>query len=146
ALERIPGVESAAFASQMPLEDIFRSADGVGVEGKPRPPGDWPVRRFAYVSPKVLKTAGTKLLAGRDLTWSDLYELRGAVLISENFAREVWGTPDAALGGRLGGIGEIVGVVQSVREDGLAAPAPALVYRPALRDDGVLRAATFVVR
>jgi predicted permease len=146
ALERIPGVVSAGFTSQMPLEDIFRSADGVAVEGMPRPPGDWPVRRFAYISPGVLKTAGTKLLAGRDLGWTDLYELRDSVLISENFAREVWGTPEAALGGRLGGFGEIVGVVQDVREDGLTAPPPPLVYRPALRDDGVLRAATFVVR
>ncbi|HEX5048253.1 MAG TPA: ABC transporter permease [Gammaproteobacteria bacterium] len=146
ALARIPGAESAGFTSQMPLEDIFRSADGVAVQGKPRPPGDWPVRRFAYVSPGILKTAGTKLLAGRDLTWDDLYGLRGAVLISENFAHEVWGTPEAALGGRLGGVGEIVGVVQNVREDGLTAPAPALIYRPALRDEGVLRSATFVVR
>jgi predicted permease len=146
ALERIPGVESAAFTSQMPLEDVFRSADGVAVEGMPRPPGDWPVRRFAYVSPGVLSTAGTKLLAGRDLTWSDLYDLRNAVLISDNFAREVWGTPAAALGARLGGVGEIVGVVQNVREDGLTAPAPTLIYRPALRDDGALRAATFVAR
>src|SRR5262249_13171280 len=115
--------------------------------------GTWPIRRFVYTSPGLLQTAGTRLVAGRDLSWTDNYELRPSVLISENFAREVWGSPEAALGRRIAGKNEIVGVVQDTRDDGITEPAPSIVYWPMLRPGRVegqppfvIRSATFVVR
>ena len=157
ALAALPGVESAAFTSWMPMEGVGTAWDSMPIEGQPAPADGtpWPVRRFTFLSPGQLETAGTRLVAGRDLTWNDLYELRRSVLISENFALEVWGTPEAALGRRIGGApdyNEIVGVVQDVREDGVTEPAPTMVYWPALRPNAnsaqpvTLRGATFVVR
>jgi predicted permease len=158
ALAALPSVESAAFTSWMPMEGVGTAWDGMPIEGQAPPAGGapWPVRRFTFVSPGLLETAGMRLVAGRDLTWNDLYELRRSVLISENFAREVWGTPEAALGRRIGGApnyNEIVGVVQDVREDGVTEPAPTMVYWPALRPNAnstqppfAQRPATFVVR
>ncbi|HEY3518387.1 MAG TPA: ABC transporter permease [Gammaproteobacteria bacterium] len=161
ALAALPGVESAAFTSSMPMEGFATAWNGVQIDGQPPGGGvngpPWPVRRFTFVSPGLLETAGVRLVAGRDLTWTDLYELRRSVLISENFAREVWGTPQAALGWRIGDSAawnEIVGVVQDVREDGVTEPAPTLVYWPAMRPNPnpgqqqpfVQRTATFVVR
>jgi predicted permease len=158
ALAALPSVESAAFTSWMPMEGVGTAWDGMPIEGQAPPAGGapWPVRRFTFVSPGLLETAGMRLVAGRDLTWNDLYELRRSVLISENFAREVWGTPEAALGRRIGGApnyNEIVGVVQDAREDGVTEPAPTMVYWPALRPNAnsalppfAQRPATFVVR
>ena len=51
-------------------------------------------RRFAPSSssrPDYFQAIGTPLIAGRDLTWTDLYERRPVALISENLAREIWG-------------------------------------------------------
>ena len=92
-----------------------------------------PFRLFKNVSPGFFQTAGTRLIAGRDFTWTDLDGRRSIVLISENLAREIWGSASAALGKRIRqgtstvGISrwqEVVGVVQDVRENGVHAPAP----------------------
>jgi putative ABC transport system permease protein len=155
ALAGLPGVESAAFAGGVPMEGVFRGWDSVPIEGQ-TPPADgssWPIRRFASASPGYFATAGTRLVAGREFTWADSYETRDVVLISENFAREIWGTPEAALGRRIADRREIVGVVQDVREDGLTEPAPTTVYWPVLRPAADrtqpplgLRSVVFVVR
>ena len=47
------------------------------------------------------ETSGTRLVAGRDFTWTDLYDHRPVVMVSENLARELWGTPAAAIGKRI---------------------------------------------
>ena len=57
-------------------------------------------------------------------------------MISENLARELWNEPAAALGKRMregGGWREIVGVAQDVRDNGVDATAPTIVYWPLLR-------------
>ena len=99
------------------------------------------MRLFKYASPGFFQTAGTRLIAGRDFTWTDLYGLRPVVVISENLARELWGTPAAALGKRIRqgtstvGISqwqEVIGVVQDVRENGVHASAPTIVYWPSM--------------
>ncbi len=43
---------------------------------------------YNYVSPGYFHTLGTRLVAGRDFTWTDLYNLSPRVIVSENFARE----------------------------------------------------------
>src|SRR5213076_2960885 len=55
-------------------------------------------RSFKYASPGFFKAAGTQVLAGREITWTDVYGLRPVVMISENLARELWGSPVAAIG------------------------------------------------
>ncbi len=64
-----------------------------------------------------------------------IHERRPVAMVSENLARELWGTPDAALGKRIRGLGRAagarsIGVVQDVRDNGLNAPSPAIVYWP----------------
>jgi hypothetical protein len=92
-------------------------------------------------------------VAGRDLTWTEVHDVRPVVLLSENLAREVWGSPADALGKRIRAGGpqspwrEVIGVVQDVRDNGVDAAAPAIVYfSPRFSRDGVTRATTFVVR
>ncbi len=83
---------------------------------------------------------GNPLLAGRDLTWTDIYDERPFVIVSRNLAREYWGSPGAALGKRIRETPkdpwrEIVGVVGNERDDGADQKVPAIVYWPLLRKD-----------
>ena len=48
--------------------------------------------------PGFFTAVGTRLIAGRDYTWTDLYDRRPVAMVSENLARELWGTPSAAVG------------------------------------------------
>ena len=83
---------------------------------------------------------GTRVIAGRDFTWTDLYEKRRVAIVSENLAREWWGDPRAALGKRIREAGaadpwrEIVGVVENVYDNGVNVKPPEFAYWPALMD------------
>jgi len=133
----IPGVSSVAFTSKLPLEDTgwhdpIYAEDHVYAESKVSA-----LRSFKIASPGLIKTMGNRLIAGRDLTWADVYEMRPVGLISENLARELWGDPGKALGRRIRDNGktawrEVVGVVSDERDDGLNKPAPATVIWPSL--------------
>src|SRR5262249_47939067 len=106
-LSSIPGVTSAAFGSAMPMEGLGANLGVLNFgsilpEARPDTgPTTPPVRLFKYASPGFFQTAGTRLLAGREITWTEVYGLRPVVAISENLARELWGTPQAAIGKRL---------------------------------------------
>jgi hypothetical protein len=112
------------------------------VEGQTPPAGGMPPpSRFKFVSPGYLETMDTKVIAGRDLTWSDIEAGGRVALISESFARALAPNPEAALGKRVrppleqDGWREVIGVVQDIRDVGLYAQAPPLVYWPALVAD-----------
>jgi putative ABC transport system permease protein len=72
-------------------------------------------------------------------------------MVSENLARELWGSPSAALGKRIRefhGWWEVIGVVQDVRENGVHEKAPAIVYWPIMLGNlnGPTRTVTFLIR
>jgi predicted permease len=156
-LSAIPGVSSAAVTSSVPLDgndnlnNVF-AEDHTYAQGKLPP-----FRHFVFISPGYLQTMGTPILAGRDFTWTDTYNELPVALISENFAREYWGTPANALGKRIrissvDDWRQIIGVVGDVRDQGMARPARPAVCWPIIvknfqsRPSQVIRNATFVVR
>jgi len=136
-ISEIPGVRSAAIGNSVPTDgnnstDVLYAEDRVYREGQIPP-----LRRMKYAAPGFFETIGTKLVAGRDFTWTDLYDLRLTTLVSENMARELWRTPAAAIGKRIRRApkedwSEIVGVVADVRSDGPDHPAPTTVYWPVM--------------
>jgi predicted permease len=134
---QIPGVTAVGVASSITM-DGSGGNDPIFVEDFPGPGGRIPpLRRFKFVGGHYAETMGNTLVAGRSLRWSDSYERTPVVVVSENFAREFWKEPAAALGRRIresanGRWRTIVGVVGDVRDDGVAQPAPAIVYWPAL--------------
>ncbi|HEX3968746.1 MAG TPA: ABC transporter permease [Edaphobacter sp.] len=137
-LATIPGVSSVGFAAAVPMEGIDPNWDEIRIEGKDYGGGDPPLRLFNSVSPGYFKAAGTRLLAGRDLTWTDIYGLRPVVMVSENFARDSWGSASAAVGKRVRQFSsmpwvEVIGVVEDVRHNGVDEEAPAIVYWPAMQ-------------
>jgi predicted permease len=153
----IPGVTSVGFTSAMPMEGIEPNWDSIIAEGQSDAAGETaPLRLFKNVSPGFFQTAGTKVVAGRELTWTDVYGLRPGALVSENLARELWGTPSAAVGKRFREFRqwwEVIGVVQDVRENGVHEKSPAIVYWPSMMEGlygpgllNTVRTVTFVVR
>jgi hypothetical protein len=129
-LSSIPDVTSAAFGSAMPMEGYgpnlgVLNFGTVVADDRPDSGSDTPpVRAFKYASPGFFRTAGTRLVTGRDITWTEVYRLRPVVMISENLARELWGTPAAAIGKHLRQRPdmpwhEVIGVAQDVRENGI---------------------------
>ncbi len=132
-LNAIPGVTTAGFASGLPLESEYHNGMLVAVEGKTQPDQFPPNRDIRNISPGLLAAQGTRLLAGRDFTWNDVVRQRDVALVSENMARESWGSPAAAVGkrirvGRDGPLTEVLGVAENVLADGVNLPAPATVY------------------
>jgi predicted permease len=139
-LAAIPGVSSAGFAASVPTSGAEPNWNGIYVEGGNDHAEDPPLRLFNYVSPGYFHTAGTKIVAGRDFEWADVYGLRPVGMLSESLARELFGSPGAAIGKHFTEWPsmpwhEIVGVVQDVRENGADQISPATVYWPSMMHD-----------
>jgi predicted permease len=140
------------------MEGLESNWDEIFVERKNYAGETPPLRLFKYPSPGFFHAAGTRIVAGREFTWPEIYAQRPVTIVSENLARELWGTPTAALGKRFREFSsmpwyEVVGVVQDVRENGVHENAPAIVYWPSMMNDlygpgtfDAVRAVTFVVR
>jgi predicted permease len=153
----IPGVTSVSFSNGVPLDgdsnnDPVFAQDHIYAEGELPP-----LRRFRYIAPGFLSTIGTPLIAGRDLTWADSYQKLPVAIVSENFAKEYWHTPQNALGKRIRIASnddwrEIVGVAGDVHQDGVSQPAPSMVYWPLMQNnfegqkEMIRRGVTFAIR
>ncbi|MFZ0663150.1 MAG: ABC transporter permease [Acidobacteriaceae bacterium] len=156
-LAALPGVTSVSLTSAVPMQgwnsnDLIFAADRTYREGEIPP-----IRRFIFVSPGLFKTMGTPLIAGRDFTWEDNYDKLPVAVISENFAKEYWGSAQNALGKRIrtsttDDWRQIVGVVGDVYSDGVTKKAPTTVYWPLMMNnfdtqkETVQRGVAFVMR
>jgi len=141
----LPGVASVGFASHLPMGRGSWNAPVV-VEGETIASGTGPrSRRWNFVSPGYFAAMGTRMIAGRDVTWSDIEAGGRVAVVSEDFAGELASSPAAALGRRirlrvdaagsspdLSAWREVIGVVQRVHQDGLYEEPPSMVYWPVL--------------
>jgi predicted permease len=135
-LASIPGVTSVGFAGLVPMEGGQPGWSLIYAEGKTYA-GDPPIRFYNHISPGYFQALGTHIVAGRDFTWNEIYAGLPRVMVSENFAREEWGSVSAAVGKRIqqgpGLLGyEVIGVAQDVRQNGVDHRAPAIIYWPIL--------------
>ncbi|MBC7928408.1 MAG: ABC transporter permease [Bryobacteraceae bacterium] len=153
----VAGVTSVALTSSVTM-DGENSSDPIFAEGRVYADSTIPpLRRYKHVSPGTFQTLGNRILAGRDLTWTDVYQTRNVVLVSENLARELWGSAVGAIGKRIrenpkGTWREVIGVVGDEHDDGVHQKPPTIVYWPImvrdLWDSGVeaRRTLAFVIR
>lgn len=154
AVSRIPGVEAVGFSDGLPMESEYHNGTIVAVENKFVPGQTPPNRDLKRISPHLFGALGTRLLAGRDFNWQDVFNHRLVAIVSDNMARENWGEPKAALGKRLrlGALEapwfEVVGVAEDVNDDGADKPAPPTVYlRAGVYDSTeVRRSVTLAIR
>jgi len=134
----IPGVSAVTLSTAFPMDgnssnDLVFAQDHPYSEGKIPP-----IRRFAFVIPGFFATEGTPLVSGRDFTWTDIYQKLPVAIISENYAREYWNSPEDALGKRIrvattDDWREIIGVAANVYCDGVSKTPPSMVYWPIMR-------------
>jgi putative ABC transport system permease protein len=144
----IPGVSSAAIASAVPMDGRF-NAGPLAVDGPASPIDESTYsNRFKWVSPAYFATMGTRIVAGRDMTWADVEAGGRVAVISERLARQLAVDPADAIGQRIrvpieqDAWREVVGVAEDVYEDGLYAEPPSTVYWP-MRMDGFFNSSSF---
>ena len=143
----------------MPMDPRTPDWDAIRVEGTAYSKDEVPpLRFFKSVSPRSSRHPAHALVSGRDFTWTDLFDHRHVVMVSENLARELWGTPAGAVGKRIRTVDaspwrEVIGVVQDVYDNGVSEPAPTTVYWPALGENSIRagrvtveRTVTFAIR
>jgi predicted permease len=146
-LSAMPGVTAVGFAEAVPMDGNDPNWDQIQVEGKRYDGVEPPLYLYDYAAPGYFNAIGTRIVAGRDFTWTDLYNLRPGVLVSEGFARQYWGSAAAAVGKRVRQFSnkpwqEVIGVVEDVRQHGVDHDAPATVYWPILRPNPYTSAPT----
>jgi putative ABC transport system permease protein len=130
-LAAIPGVTAASFANGLPMELEYHNGNVVAVEGKTPVDQIPPNRTTKHISPGFFAALGTRIVAGRDFTWNDVFSQRRVAVLSENMAREYWGEPRNALGKRIrigGPWIDVVGVAENVYDDGVQRQPPPTVY------------------
>lgn len=156
AVQRVPGVQTAALTSQLPLSgkpDRYP----VHFESAPTPATDFESMAFAYgVTADYLTTMRIPLRSGRRLDARDRRDAPIAVLLSESYAKRRF--PGVSPIGQRLRVGSndgpwmtIVGVVGDVRQASLALDQTDAVYIPSeqwrnARSGGTARAMSLVVR
>jgi predicted permease len=138
-LERIaaiPGVAAAAIATAVPMDGRFNAAP-LGVDSAVSPLDESAYsHRLKWVSPGYFTAMGTRLVAGRDISWADIDNGGRVAVISERLARLLAADAAGAIGQRIkvpsdqDAWREVVGVAEDVYEDGLYAQPPTTVYWP----------------
>lgn len=147
-LEAVPGVQTAAAVTFIPLTFV-RGSKGFTIEGRPPiAPGQIPMAGYDVVTPGYFATMHIPLSHGRDFLWSDTPETQPIIIINEAMAKAYWPQEDP-LGKRIrqGGPDErqllwltIAGIVGDVREfDPLTAPRPTMYFPITQFPDGILR-------
>jgi predicted permease len=154
----IPGVQSASFGNAIPMDTDSGWRDEVLAQDHPdNSNATTLLRRFTFGAPGFLKTLGIPLVAGRDFTWNESYARVPVGMVSENFAREYWGSASNALGKHIrvttkDDWREIVGVIGNVHWEGIEKDAPSVVYWPTFNahfessDTDLRRYIKFVIR
>src|SRR5262249_28093429 len=83
----LPGVDAVGLTTSIPTDGS--SFDPIWVEDRPYPGRSLPpMRRYTFVGPDYFRSMGGTLLAGRDYTWTDIYEHRAVALVGDKLARE----------------------------------------------------------
>jgi predicted permease len=138
-LSAIAGVTSVGSSSSITM-DGNDSNDPIFAEGVPTPEGKIPpLRRHKWIGENYFATMGNPVVAGRDMTWADVHNRRPYAIVSENLARELFGSPQTAIGRRIRQTPsnpwrEIIGVVGDDYDDGVTRPATTTVYWPLLQE------------
>jgi len=139
-IRAVPGVASAAMSSSVTM-DGWDSNDGLEVEGHPLEANQIPpIRRYKWVGGKYPETMGNPIVAGRTITRADVEDRARVAVVTEDLARDEWGSPSEALGKRIRTFGaadfpsgpwyQVVGVVGEIRDEGVGKDPVKTVYWP----------------
>ena len=134
-LDAIPGVQSAALASWIPMSmQISRTA--VDAQGYVPQLHESMNMNVAEVSPDYLRTMQIGLISGREFAMSDTENSQRVAMVDEEFVKRYWPNQDA-LGKRLRANGEwftVVGVTSNFDAEDVGQSPKPFVYLPLLQD------------
>src|SRR5499433_1784046 len=122
-LEAVPGVESVGIGDDLPIAGT-NSSTSLKIQDRPAAsPADLVSVGLHVINPHYFDALGTQLLKGRVFTERDAAGAPSVFIIDETLARRCWPNEDP-LGKRIrynsaDPWGEIVGVVEDVKFDGL---------------------------
>ncbi len=141
SLQALPGVETAAIGSALPLQSAGPNTAILPGEGPLPPIGQWPVFCAISISPEYFRAAGTRILKGRPFNDGDKANSVSVAIVNEAFARQYF--QGDALDKRVRTninstsqgpdqfiIRTIVGVVQDVRYNGAEGRVEPVIYLP----------------
>jgi putative ABC transport system permease protein len=131
-----PGIRAAALSSKVPLG---LSTMGIAFKANSVTP---PLKQdqsaeLQYVSPNYFSTMKIALRSGRDFNVHDRAGSRKVVIVNEKLAQLLWPGRDP-MGQQLrlpdlddtSPVREVIGVVSSIRDNGVLADPPAILYLP----------------
>jgi predicted permease len=147
SISAVPGVRATGLAAVRILEEN-QWDNWVTIEGYRPKATETPDPYMNSISPGYFDAMGVPILAGRDFTLKDnQFQQHGprpdntaprVVIVNEKFARRFFGSPDKALGRRVGfGIDpntktdmEIVGVIKDIKYTNLRDEIPIQMFTP----------------
>ena len=142
-VQSLPGVESAAVTSYIPLSLNFNSRNTF-IEGKPAERGEnVPLSMNGSAGPGYFKTMGTSILQGREFTEQDQKKSEQVAVVNEIFVRRLLPelqNPAEAIGKRFsfrdaaGPFIRIVGVAQAGKYFNIAEDPRPFVWTPMTQD------------
>jgi putative ABC transport system permease protein len=135
-LRGMPGVRAVGMVQTIPIRDDYLLS--FSIQGRPSEPGKDPSANYRVITPGYFEALTIPLLRGRLLTNADVPPRQVAV-IDETFAKQHFPGEDPighgiGIGNGSKGYYEIVGVVGSVRYEGLDTNARATMYVPVRND------------
>ena len=134
-VKNLPGVESAALISHLPIEE--RGFNGnISVADKTYPPNEGPLVEYRVISDDYFRTAGIPLLRGRVFSKHEGDDTRAVVVINDAMAKQVWPGEDP-IGKQITDDPKatVIGVVGNVKNWGLLQqPVPEMYAPYAMKD------------
>ncbi len=130
----LPGVAAVAITTRLPLTGSYDN-NALFIEDFPVPDGQIPpVHPTRFVSPGYFLALSIPLLEGRGFEWSDRDKGIRTAILSRAFAEKYW-PGQSPVGKRLRTFSsqdfyEVIGVVGSVRDEGLEKEPAQTVYFP----------------
>jgi putative ABC transport system permease protein len=138
-IETLPGVESAAVATTLPLQGDSAISYRFTIDGRtPASPNERLTAWYRSVSCDFFKTMGIRLLTGRFFIESDRSGSPPVAIINDAMRRRYWPDEDP-IGRRVsltaeGGVSrEIVGVISDIKQSALNSEAGDELYVPYLQ-------------
>ncbi len=138
-IQALPEVEAASATTALPL--YGNDSGYFQVEGRPPQPNDPLVDAvLPKITPDYFRVMGIQLLRGRAFTWADDKNSLEVAIVNEEMARRYWPGEDAI--GKRVSIDirdgrpvwrQIVGVVNDVKHDGLAASTRPHIFAPTMQ-------------
>ena len=137
AIEALPGIESAAFGSRIPLGFGGNNSTSVGIDGYVPRENEEIVINYSTIGSGYFETMGIPIRAGREYNSTDTLESPRTVVISEAMARRYW--PEGkALGGRVRfgpNAAEVIGIVADAKYSSINERPRAQLFLPMSRNE-----------